>query len=98
MKFDTMDFSQTALDIIKIQLLTEELSMFSFFVFFYNKIKNHVIITIYDTLIILSRNINGFQHRIRLFELFLTQITFDLLTRTLIRTSNRLTIMGFCCE
>ena len=30
MKFDTMDFSQTALDIIKIQLLTEELSMFSF--------------------------------------------------------------------
>ena len=30
MKFDTMDFSQTALDIIKIQLLTEDLSMFSF--------------------------------------------------------------------
>ena len=30
MKFDTMDFSQTALDIIKIQLLTKELSMFDF--------------------------------------------------------------------
>ena len=28
LKFDTMDFSQTALDIIKIQLLTEELSKF----------------------------------------------------------------------
>ena len=28
MKFDTMDFSQIALDIIKIQLLTENLSMF----------------------------------------------------------------------
>ena len=98
MKFDTMDFSQTALDIIKIQLLTEELSMFSFFVFFYNKIKNHVIITIYDTLIILSRNINGFQRRIRLFELYLTQTTFDLLTKRPIRTFNHSITTGFCCE
>ena len=30
MKFDTMDFSQVALDIIKIQLLTTELSMLWF--------------------------------------------------------------------
>ena len=49
MKFDTMDFSQVALDIIKIQLLTDELSMFHFNFSLNNKIKSRVIITIYDT-------------------------------------------------
>ena len=49
MKFDTMEFSQTALDIIKIQLLTKELSMFYFvFTDFNNEIKSPVIIMIYD--------------------------------------------------
>ena len=37
MKFDTMDFSQVALDIIKIQLLTKELSMFCFTFYFQEK-------------------------------------------------------------
>ena len=50
LKFDTLDFSQIALDIIKIQLLTEDLSMFHFISLVYNElIKNRVIITIYDT-------------------------------------------------
>ena len=48
MKFDTMDFSQVALDIIKIQLLNKELSMFCS-IFDNKQVKNHVIITIYDT-------------------------------------------------
>ena len=34
MKFDTMDFSQIALDIIKIQLLTAESSIIFLFVFY----------------------------------------------------------------
>ena len=51
LKFDTMDFSQIALDIIKIQLLTADLSMFtrcrknSFQI----RIKSRVIFMIYDT-------------------------------------------------
>ena len=49
MKFDTMDFSQVALDIIKIQLLTKELSMIRFTFSLQSEIKNHVITTIYDT-------------------------------------------------
>ena len=49
MKFDTLDFSQIALDIIKIQLLTEELSMFQFFIVSTKEIKNLVTIMIYDT-------------------------------------------------
>ena len=88
MKFDTMDFSQLALDIIKIQVLTADLSIFVRSFVFSLKIKNHVIFTIYGTLIISSKNTNGFQHLIQLFELYSTPAMLDHSTKTPIRTFN----------
>ena len=47
MKFDTIDFSQIALDIIKIQLLTTELSMLLALNIYHQDIKNRATFTIY---------------------------------------------------